>query len=437
MMRRCATAAACLFVWLQPAPGHAQEEAAPVEVPAIPGEVIAEGAPVTVPCTVVEGEKADLVSVTNFLLLRGLDCVESFRKSTEETFAVVRSTLESPETQSRLLNRFLEGDHGWQFLKDVNFRVKAFESETLGEAALGFSYDYSKSVQSHDLSCSRDACIRGLDLQLMANGNVAADADRNPSNFLETQLSFAWFQSTGGVSAPTAEHRKQFQGLRREFIEAEGDSDEEERAVRNIEALVRPLLSDQIYWEIAGDAAFESDQQFESRQWAYGVHAMFEIKAWNDASALAKFNLLDYPFAALRALSGYEICAGGGSSCFKPRGTAWPSVLAGLDRVSGAENTPRELAGVSSDYDRLRLEASFRTPVARYGDDELFISVNYRYYEELDAPPSVQVLDLDSFEFFTVVLGGEDGIYVSYSDGRLPFDLADDQVFALGYQFHR
>ena len=249
--------------------------------------------------------------------------------------------------------------------------------------------------------------------------------------------SFAFFQSTGGVTRPTSDQKKKITKLRNDFIAADLNSDEEEQAVQAIEGLVRPLLSDQFYWEIAGDATFESDQEFAARQWAYGIHAVFEIKAWNDDSAWAKFNVIDYPFAALRTLTAYESCASGGSACFKPRGTAWPSVLVGLDRVSGAEDTPREAAGETSDYDRLRLEASFRTPIARYGDDEIYISVNYRYYEERDAPPAVKAADLDSSKLFTIVLGGEDSIYVSYTDGRFPFDLVDDQVFALGYQVHR
>src|SRR6185369_494825 len=126
-----------------------------------------------------------------------------------------------------------------------------------------------------------------------------------------------------------------------------------------------PLLSDQFYWEVAGNAALESDQKFDRKQWTYGVRAAFEVKAWNDASALAKFNLLDYPFAATRALTGYEEGCNGGAGCFKPRGTAWPSILVGLDRVQAADDAPRSQAGATDDYDRLRLEASFRTPVAR------------------------------------------------------------------------
>jgi hypothetical protein len=48
----------------------------------------------------------------------------------------------------------------------------------------------------------------------------------------------------------------------------------------------------------------------------------------------------------------------------------------------------------------------------------------------------VKSLGLDDFSFYTIVLGGSQGVYVSYSDGRLPLDAASDQVFELGYQFH-
>jgi hypothetical protein len=433
MIRRAILAVTPLLLALLATSAIAQEDAAPVEVPPIPGEAVAALAE----CAALESPAADALATTANLLVHGLTCVTSLKKSGDDVRTALRATLESPETRSRLLNSLLERDHGWQFLRDVNFKVKTFQSDNSGEAALGFSYDYRKSIQDHDLSCGRVACVRGLDLEIAANGNVAADADRNPHDLLETNLSFALFQSTGGVSEATPEHRRKFGALRTAFIEAEGDSDEEEDAVRAIESLVRPLLSSQFYWEVAGSAALEADQKLDSKQWTYGVRAMFELKAWNDSSALAKFNLLDYPFAATRALTGYESGCAGGSGCFKPRGTAWPSVLVGLDRVSAADDAPRALVGETGDYSRLRLEASFRTPVARYGADELYVSVSYRYYEELDASAAVRAADLDSFRYFTVALGGDDGIYVSYTDGRLPFDFVDDQVFELGYQFHR
>jgi hypothetical protein len=353
---------------------------------------------------------------------------------TGETIEAARNALESPETQSRILNTYLASDHGWQFLRDVNFKFKAFEADS-AEAALGFSYDYKKSLQGYELACAADTCVRGLDLNLAANGNVAFNAERNPNNLLDTALSFAYFQSTGGVSKPSDASVQQFRVLRDKFVVAESEA-EEEAIVRQIEDLVRPALTDQFYWEVAGDATLESNQQFTQKQWTYGVHGVFEVKGWSDDSAFAKFNLFDYPFAALRALTGYENCPGGGSACFIPRGTALPTVLLGIARVTPEDDDPRAQAGDSSDFDRVRFEASFRTPIARVGDDRLYVSVNYRYYKELDASAGVKSLGLDEFSFYTIVLGGSQGVYVSYSDGRLPLDAASDQVFELGYQFH-
>jgi hypothetical protein len=399
-------------------PAAAQEAAAPVAVPG--GEIT---------CTLLHNDSANLTTFPGILLERGIDCLDEMRHATDEIIDGARELLGSPDTHSRVLNALIAGDHGWQFLKDIDFKVKTFEADDGGEAGLGFSYEYSKSLQGHDVRCARAACIRGLDLQFDANGNVAVDSDRNPNDFLETHLSFAFFQSLGGVSQPSEQTRRQFTQLQRAFIAAEGDSDEEEQAVRDIEKLVRPLLSDQFYWEIAGDTAFESDQKFEATQWTYGFHAAFDIKAWNDSSPFATFNLFDYPFAALRTLSGY--------GPFKPSGTAWPSLLIGLDQVDPGEDTPRALAGETGSFDRLRFEASFRTAVARHGNDDLYVSVNYRYYKERNAPAVVRDLELDSFRYVTVVLGGNNGLYVSYTDGKLPLDVADDRVFELGYQFHR
>lgn len=354
---------------------------------------------------------------------------------TDEVVDVAVQTLQSPETLNRVLDTFLTRDHGWQFLRDVNFQFKAFEADGANEAALGFSYDYNKSVQNHPLECSADACIRGLDLMLTANGNVAFDSQRNPNNLIETALSFAFMQSKGGVTQLGQEQSKRLQQLTKDFQRADTE-EEEEAAVEQIVDLVGPALSDQFYWEVAGDVSFESDQSFERKQWTYGVHAAFDMKGWSNDSAIARFNIFDYPFAALRMLTGYEECEGGGSACFVPRGTAWPSFLVGLARVSPEDDDPRALAGAASEYDRGRFEASFRTPLARLGNDRLYVSINYRYYKELDASPLVRSLDLDSFSFYTIVLGGSDGIYVSYTDGKLPLDLTEDRVFELGYQFH-
>ena len=367
------------------------------------------------------------------VLAQGL-AVPGVVERNDVNIAALRNVLESPQTQSRLLNTYLAGDHGWQFLRDVNFKFKAFEADAANDTALGFSYDYQNSMQSHELACSAQGCAQGLDLSLSANGNVAFDSERNPNDFLETALSFAFFRSIGGVSQPSDADFQKLANLRAEFIAAETEQ-AEEAAVSELQRLVRPALTDQLYWEVAGDASVESDQKFDSKQWVYGVHALIEAKGWSNDSPYARFNILDYPFAALRALTGYETCKGG-SECFIPRGTSLPTLLLGFARVSPQDNDARALAGATEAFNRLRFEASFRTPIARVGEDRLYVSANYRYYEELDAAANVRRLGLDSFDYYTVVLGGSEGIYVSFTEGQLPLDAAKDRVFELGYQFH-
>ena len=189
-----------------------------------------------------------------------------------------------------------------------------------------------RASRSHGLACSAKVCTQGLDLSLSAIGNVAFDSERNPNDFLESALSFAFFRSVGGVSESSAAISQSVQELRAAFIEAETE-EEEEAAIHKLEELVRPTLTDQFYWEVAGDVSLESDQKFDSKQLVYGVHGLFEVKGWSDDSVFAKFNILDYPFAALRALTGYESCGGGGSACFVPRGTSVPT-LSGRTRES-------------------------------------------------------------------------------------------------------
>lgn len=377
-------------------------------------------------------EDSPLRDIIDEIVISGLSN-ENTTDRTSATIDVLRQSLESPETQSKILNSYLQSDSGWQFLKDINFKFKAFDADARSETALGFSYDYQKSLTDHPLPCGseKSACIRGLDLSISAKGNVAFDSDKNPNDFLDTSLDFGFFRSTGGSLGEPVD----LLAMDQAFADAK-TPEEEEAVIQKIIAAVRPKLTDQFYIEVAGSASLESNQQFTIKQWTYGFHTILEMKSWSTNSALSKFNVFDYPFALLRTLTGYEDCGGGSGKCFVPRGTSWPTFLLGITRVMPKDNDPRTLAGDSSDFDRVQGELSFKTPLARVGEDSLYISINYRYYKELGAASGVKAADLDDFDFVTVVLGGDTGAFVSYTNGKLPLDAVDDRVFELGYQFH-
>ncbi len=377
-------------------------------------------------------EESDLSDTLIGILSNGVsdkNTGSGFRESIDS----LKNSFESPTSQSKILNSYLKSSSGWQFLKDVNFQFKAFDVDDQPDSALGFSYDYQKSIEDHELSCDTSAsCVMGLDLSFSSKGNFAFDKDKNPNDFLSSSLQFDFFRSVGGsLSGPMSE---QILKLDEAFANAETEEDEE-AVVQELIALVKPNLTNQFYFEFGGHASLESNQRFSQKQWVYGFHTAIEVKSWSEQSAFSKFNFFDYPFALLRALSGYELCEGKFSDCFKPRGTSLPVLQLGLSRVSPENDDPRKNAGDDSDFNRIEAELSFKTPIARVGENAVYIAMNYRYFKEIDAAPAVENADLDRFDFFTITLGGDEGLFVSYTDGKLPMDFTDDRVFELGYQF--
>ena len=355
--------------------------------------------------------------------------------TTTDTIATIREALGSPNTQSTILNSYLQSDHGWQFLKDINLAFKVFESDENSEAALGITYEYEKSLKDYGLECNvkSSACTRGLDFAFSTEGNVAFDGDRNPADFLDTELSFNLYQSLGGTVEgldPDLVIK-----LRDVFIRAEDESEEEE-AVQDLITKVRPALTNQFYFEIGGHASLESDQDFDAKQWTYGIHTVLELKSWNTDNALSKLNFFDYPFALIRAVSDYDSCTKSQKPCFQPLGTSWPSALIGLSRVQPEGESPRALSGDDSDFDRLKLEISFKSPIARVKDQSYFFALNYRYFAEISPSDVVEEVGQDSIDYLAITIGADSGVFFSYTDGRLPFDLQDDQVYQLGYKFH-
>jgi hypothetical protein len=347
----------------------------------------------------------------------------------------IEKQLESPETLNRVLLTHLDKRHGWQFLKDIKFQFKAFESSENDSTGLGFSYDYNKSFIGHDLACRHDGCVRGLDLSFSAVGNVAFDSDINPRDFLETRLNFAFFQSRGGVQRGGDELKSKIDDAIERFFDSEITDSEADEISEDVVALVRQTLTSQFYFSIAGDLALESDQQFDITQTVWSARGAIDFKDWSNQTAWTTYNIFDFPAAVIRAATGFDGCGSIPGTCFKPRGTAWPTLILGVGRVSPSSDDPRALAGDTSDFTRVDAEVSYRSPLARVGNDSLYLSANWRYYRELDPIQAVQDANLDRYSLLTLAIGRTQGVFISYSDGKLPFAFSDDQVFELGLKF--
>jgi hypothetical protein len=360
----------------------------------------------------------------------------------------VKAVLEDPETLNALLESNIETSSGLRFLKDVHLQFKTFDSGD-GDPALGVAYQYDTGTRAKSISGENGHWWTTVSFD--ATGNIAFGNQLNPSDFLNTSLSLDFFGSWGGFyAAPKSkaagglawdatdaeaqswfDANPEFQKFSKDLIAASEYTTVEELDKspewRSVYAFVQKRTSTQYYLDASLHAALESNQTFTERNSVAGGHLGFEVKAYDRDSAWATANIFDYPFAALRWLTGYD-------QEFSVRGSNWPSVLLSLDHVAPEGNDPRSQAGDTSDYDRTRAEVSFTAPVGRYQGSDVKFSANYRYYHELGASAAVQSADLAAYDYAAFTLATEQGLFVSYATGHLPFDDGDQNYLELGFK---
>jgi hypothetical protein len=341
-----------------------------------------------------------------------------------------RSVLEDPETINKGLQTLLAADNPFKkFLDAANIKFKAFDSDKPGsDKSLGFSYDVNRDFTRYYIS-DETARHDGLAFNLSAKGDVAFDKAANPRDFLDWKGAFLGFCSRGGAIRSTDEVALRLNDL--EDAAAEIKTREELLRDPNMVELLRIIrehMTTQYYFELAANGGVESDQSFSQTQYTYGGHLAFEIKGWNPDSPWAKFNIFDYPFAATRLIFQND-------KVWTPRGSALPTVMVGLDQVMPTGGDPRAKIGDNSDFPRFKLQAGYRTLVGHISGEAAFFEANVRYYQELGASAAVKAASLDHATVFTAVLLLPKNMYVSYSTGRLPFDVKNSQLYELGLHY--
>ncbi len=338
------------------------------------------------------------------------------------------------ETINAALQPLIRESSGHAFLRDINFKIKAFDAKD-DQTGLGFSYDYEKAIAPrYTKSATR---TRGVQADLALNGNVAFDDNINPEDFLDSRFSFRIFQSTGGVDKGSLDAREEGANLDRQRLNEIDDvlaaiEDPNELASHPLNKELFRLqraLRDQVYVDFHLHGGLESNQAFTRKHFTYGGQVGFVYRAYDPDSWGSLANVFDYPFALIRAATGYD-------EGFTPLGATWPSLLLGVEQVEPDDDDPRSVLEGTEEYTRFRGELAFRTPIARLGDDRVYFDANWRYYRELNASQIVKDADLDEFEYLVLTINSTGGPFVSYTKGRLPFDLTDTESFQVGFRFY-
>jgi hypothetical protein len=331
-----------------------------------------------------------------------------------------------------------------RLLEDLNIQFKTFERDSDGELALGFSYDFAKSLLASDEASARA-------VELVASGNVAFDQESNPDDFLVTAVRMRSFGSHAfgggdsraaraetlpdpGPDALAAFDPQRFAELATRFAEMPSSADV--RADPDFQALARSYfesiereLPPELIWDFDLHAAYESNQDFSSRQVAFGSSLGGRFVSWDPGAGASRWNVFDYPTAALRWLAGQD-------EDFRASGEAYPTLVAGLDLVDATGDDARSAVTDDVSYLRARLEAGLKSRVLDLEEESLFLSAGWRYYGEIDAPAAVRRVDQDYSSHLQLQLDLPKGWALTYSTGRLPLDTENDSTFALGFQVH-
>lgn len=345
----------------------------------------------------------------------------------------VDSLKDNPEFYSKvwkfIVERITKNDSSaGRWLNELSLDFKTFQNEDSSSTSLGFSYDASlerawiKEKNSHR---------NGTSVAFNAQGNVALKKEVNPNNFLTSKLALNFFHIGGGVflkdksksNAELAELRQRMSAMTsRDAILASEEW-------KNFNDIVKLKNSWIIKYDLNG--GLESNQDFSKYQNTIGVRVGGGVKSWNTNDLLSKLNIVDYPFALLRSLTGYEKEPG---LCLY--GSTTPLLLIGYDYVTPEKDITREKADPNlKPFPRINFELGFRTIAGKAASQTLYFNSSLRYYYEPGASKEIKSAKLDRFRYFAASLTSSSGLFISYTYGQLPFDRKNEQVYQLGFNY--
>jgi len=346
--------------------------------------------------------------------------------------AIISSVFENPALYNDIYAKFLKNtaaDSGrlFTFVRDLNLKFKTFQAQNQ-QAALGFAYNYNNSWTKN----TRNAVSTVYQTYaLNLSGNVAFDKKYNTTNLLESAFQYNASWMWGGKVKPLDPAGKvRFLQLQQGIISANISGNRALLAKLYAQRGALTRTTNQYYLGLNGNFSMENTQDFARRQFVPGVLINVGAKPWDSQQPLLYFNLPDYPFALLRLLTGTD-------STFKLSPASFPTALVGIDHViPDQDSVRRAVAGNLNPYNRFRAEISFKTLVATIANQMIFYSADFRYYREINPPAAINRAGLGHFTYFSSVLEATNGFFISYTAGRLPFDMRNNQVYALGFHFY-
>ena len=291
----------------------------------------------------------------------------------------------------------------------IGLKFKSLDVED-GDNVLAVTFEYAHSINKKRIE-SKNGWNRSIATDFKATGTLTQDAAKNPHNFIEAKftLNGNWFTD---IPEHGEEFAKALSDLSLAAAQCGGGVTEltpenckaNEKGLNYLASTSEFLNSYQNY-QLGVDLGYEADQEFKATQTKVSAFVFAQYEDWGDNSWLGALSVT-------------------------------PAVRLGVDTIDPNNKTPRALAGDNTSYYRFSGEVSLWAPLTEISGTPIVFTFNYRYYKELSPSEIVKNGNLDSYQFKTYSLSGTNGLFVSYSSGRLPFDRQTNNVVELGWQTH-
>lgn len=353
--------------------------------------------------------------------------LDSTNVNTENKFEdIFKNLFNSSETLNLVLKQTFEKAKANNFFKDLDIKFKTFQFDTV--SAIGLTYTFQKAIKTSYMDSSA-ASSSGLNFSLNADGNIAFIKKYNPNDFLRSGISISYFNSNGGAARITDALSDSLTKIETKLSTYTNiDSLNNSSVWKNYLNLVSQYLPTQVFFDFSLQANLESNQDFTMKNYVYGASLGVDIKAWNKNSALAQLNIFDWPFAITRWLTGTD-------DNISPLGSSLPTFLFNMEYVDPSSNPLRVSLNETKKYPRFGFEGGFKTLFSNSLGRAIYVSADLRYYKEFNASSVIKNLGLDDSFYFAVELRQENGLFVSYTTGNLPYDLRTNDVYAIGFNY--
>jgi hypothetical protein len=310
------------------------------------------------------------------------------------------------------------------------------KSDNTSKSGYGLAYDWERKANT-SLKISDDhSRFSSNTFSAYAKGNFIFADKNNPEDLSKAGLSYEYITAN---YAPILKSEVLTGSLGERYQEEclEGFGNKSEWCKATSATLNKISSGDaSTIWSFKLKADVQGNQDYTEKEYVYGAGVGLKYTPAID-SPIRLLNIFELPFRYItQPLLDYN------ESGYSDR--SFPVINVGIDRIDPSDNTVRNtiLSG-KNNYERAYAEIGYVTTIGKFKGQSIKFNYHYRYFKEIDADLAIKYAGLDRFHYavYAIQIPGAafnldipQVITLSYSTGKLPFNLSNEAIFQIGFK---